>query len=87
MSLLKRKEEIPVPKFNIGQKVFFIKDNKMVEQEILGIFRLYDKSKYHDNHQFKEYVYSFIKSNEIERYDSVPESRAFETRDQLIDSI
>lgn len=76
-------------KFNIGEKVFYLKDNLMKQEIILGIFSCFDGNLGYSNKKVKfvEFRYFFEMKVDPYQYGWVSEIKLFKTKEKLIESL
>lgn len=72
------------PKYNIGDKVFFIEYNKIVEASITGVFTRYTKD---GGDKIKDHVYFIEKKDRVDEYRWQNEVLLFTSREELIKSL
>ncbi len=77
------KKEVPLPKFHIGDCVYYIGDRKITEAKITGVIGLYER--YDSN--FIGYMYYTRQGNEIHEYGWINEDSLSISRQQLKDSL
>jgi len=86
--LMRRKPNTPrVPKYTIGQDVYFVRDNEVVSQPVIGVAAVFDRDSRVTAKKppmFEEFRYTFEIRRELTAFGWVSESRIFPTKEDLL---
>ncbi len=75
------------PKFEIGEKVFFLSDNQIKEKIVLGIFACFSHEPSYSEKKtpaFEKNVYYFDIKTQPRDYSWISEEKIFSTKEELI---
>ena len=81
----------PLPKFNIGDELFYLNDGKMETKKVTGIIKEYSRLGYYGpvERKFLHFNYCFDRSSsrDLGQWGWIPEDKVFISKQALIESL